>query len=80
MTWATTAVGLPDLKGHSFHIGGTLEYLLRGIPFDVIKSMRCWWSEAFMIYLHDHMLILAPYIQALPSLKPFTQYIMPLVC
>lgn len=25
------------LKGHGLRIGGTLEYLLRGIPFDVVK-------------------------------------------
>ncbi|KAG2128385.1 hypothetical protein BD769DRAFT_1338273, partial [Suillus cothurnatus] len=54
------------LKGYSLHIGGTLEYLLRGRPFDVIKSMGCWSSEAFTIYLHNHALILAPYIQASP--------------
>ncbi|KAG2335339.1 hypothetical protein BDR05DRAFT_971725 [Suillus weaverae] len=32
--------GCPDLKGHGIRIGGTLEYLLRGVPFDVVKSPR----------------------------------------
>lgn len=77
LTSATTAAGLPDLKGHSLRIGGTLEYLLRGVPFDVVKSMGRWSSEAFTIYLRDHALILAPYIQASPSLEPFTRYMMP---
>ena len=35
----TTSLGLVPLKGHGVHIGGTLEYLLRGIPFNVVKSM-----------------------------------------
>jgi hypothetical protein len=30
---------LPEFKGHSIRIGGMLEYLLRGIHFDVVKSM-----------------------------------------
>jgi hypothetical protein len=68
---------LPNLKGHSLRIGGTLMYLLRGIPFDVVKSMGRWSSEAFTIYLRQHAMILAPYIQATPILEPFTRYTMP---
>jgi hypothetical protein len=30
---------IPDLKGHSLRIGGTLHYLLKGVPFDVIKTI-----------------------------------------
>jgi len=74
------SVNLPNLKGHSLHIRGTLMYLLRGIPFDVVKSMGHWSSKAFTIYLHQHAIILAPYIQATPILEPFTRYTMPLVC
>jgi hypothetical protein len=33
---------LLDLKGHGLWIGGTLEYLLRGVPFDVVKAMGRW--------------------------------------
>jgi hypothetical protein len=32
-------LGLEPLKGHGVRIGGTLEYLLRGLPFDVVKSI-----------------------------------------
>ncbi|KAJ8580796.1 hypothetical protein M405DRAFT_685271, partial [Rhizopogon salebrosus TDB-379] len=39
---AATAAGLPSFKGYSLRIGGTPEYLLRGIPFDVAKSMGSW--------------------------------------
>lgn len=71
------AASLPDLKGHGLRIGGTLEYLLRGVPFDVVKSMGRWSSDAFTIYLRNHAVILAPYIQASPALEPFTRYTLP---
>ncbi|KAG2121741.1 hypothetical protein DEU56DRAFT_746537 [Suillus clintonianus] len=71
--------GCPDLKGHGIRIGGTLEYLLRGIPFDVVKSMGRWSSEAFTIYLRDHALIMAPYLQDTPIIEPFTRYTMPVM-
>jgi hypothetical protein len=74
---AAKAANLPDLKGHGLRIGGTLEYLLRGVPFDVVKAMGRWSSEAFTIYLRDHATILAPYIQASPALEPFTRYTIP---
>jgi len=74
---AASAAGLPDLKGHGLRIGGTLEYLLRGVPFDVVKTMGRWSSEAFTIYLRDHAKILAPYIQSSPALEPFTRYTLP---
>jgi hypothetical protein len=74
-------VNLSDLEGHSLQIGGMLEYLLRGIPFDVVKTMGRWSSNAFKIYLHDHAVIIAPYIQALyPALKLFSHQAMPPVC
>jgi hypothetical protein len=53
---------LPDLKGHSLHIGGTLEYLLRGVPFDMVKSMGRWLGDTFTSYLQHHAVVLAPYI------------------
>ncbi|KAG2066444.1 hypothetical protein BDR04DRAFT_1030084, partial [Suillus decipiens] len=64
------------LKGHSIRIGGTLEYLLRGIPFDV-KSMGRWSSEAFTLYLPNHAIIMTPYLQDTPIIEPFTRYTMP---
>ena len=56
--------------GHSFRIGGTLEYLLRGIPFEVVKTIGRWASDAFKIYLRKHAQILAPYLQDSDQLRP----------
>ncbi|GLB40122.1 hypothetical protein LshimejAT787_0706320 [Lyophyllum shimeji] len=56
--------GLDPLQGHGIRIGATLEYLLRGVPFEVMKAMGRWQSDAFALYLRKHALILAPYIQA----------------
>ena len=58
---------LPNFKGHGLCIGGTLKYLLRGIPFDVVQSMGRWKSDAFYLYLREHAQILAPYLQAKPA-------------
>ena len=64
---ASKAAGLPLLQGHSLRIGGTLEYLLRGIPFDVVKSIGRWASDAFTLYLRRHAQVLAPYLQSQPA-------------
>jgi hypothetical protein len=72
--------GLPSLKGHGIRIGGTLEYLLRRVPFDVVKLMGRWSSEAFVLYLWKHAVIMAPYLQGSPVLEAFTRYTMPPVC
>jgi hypothetical protein len=71
------SLGLGSVKGHSIRIGGTLEYLLRGVPFDVVKSIGRWSSEAFTIYLRQHAMVMAPYLQGTPMLEPFTRYTMP---
>ncbi|KIK75675.1 hypothetical protein PAXRUDRAFT_18786 [Paxillus rubicundulus Ve08.2h10] len=68
LTSALKAAGKPPLQGHSIHIGSTLEYLLRNIPFDVVKVKGRWGSDAFLVYLRHHAQILAPYMQAQPSL------------
>lgn len=65
---AAVAAGLPKLKGHGIRIGSTLEYLLRGVPFDVVLVKGRWKSEAFLTYLRKHAQILAPYMQAKPAL------------
>jgi hypothetical protein len=70
-------IGITNVKGHGLRIGGTLEYLLRGIPFDVVKSMGRWSSDSFTLYLRKHAMIMAPYIQDSPVLEPFTRYTMP---
>jgi hypothetical protein len=65
---AAKAAGIPPLKGHGIRIGSTLEYLLRNIPFDVIKVKGRWASDAFLVYLRKHAQILAPYMQAKPAI------------
>lgn len=68
---------LPNIKGHSLRIGGTLEYLLRGVPFEVVQSQGRWAGQAFTLYLRKHAMILAPYLQASPAMEPFTHYSQP---
>jgi len=60
--------GRPMKHGHSIHIGATLEYLLRGVPFEAMKSIGRWSSDSFSKYLRKHVQILAPYVQANPDL------------
>ena len=70
--------GLPKLPGHGICIGSTLEYLLRGVPFDVVKAKGRWQSEAFKGYLRKHAQIMAPYMQAEPkTYETFVRYAMP---
>lgn len=73
------AAGIESIQGHSIRIGATLEYLLRGMPFEVMKVKGRWASDAFQIYLRKHNQILAPYIQAMPPLTAteFTRIAMP---
>ena len=73
----TAQAGFSDLKGHSLHIGGTLEYLLRGVPFKVVQAQGRWAGKAFALYLRKHAMILAPYLQANPGNEPFTRYSQP---
>jgi hypothetical protein len=78
LTIATKAAGHKPLQGHGIHIGGTLEYLLRNIPFDVVKVKGRWASDAFLAYLRQHAQILAPYMQATPALhEEFLRYTLP---
>lgn len=74
---AALAMNLNHIKGHSVRIGGTLEFLLRGVAFEVVKTLGRWSSDAFVLYLRKHAVILAPYIQSHPVLVPFTEYTMP---
>ena len=88
MTWQTfvvglnrvaQAAGLNHVHGHSICIGATLEYLLRGIPFDVVKVKGRWASNAFQLYLRKHNQILTPYMQSMPpeTALEFTRLAMP---
>ena len=74
-----SSLGLDSLMGHGVHIGGTLEYLLWGLPFDVVKSMGHWPSDTFTLYLCKHAVIMAPYLQNSPVLDAFMHYTMPLI-
>ncbi|KDQ62028.1 hypothetical protein JAAARDRAFT_121512 [Jaapia argillacea MUCL 33604] len=71
-----TTLSIDSLKGHGIRIGATLEYLLRGVPFDVVKSIGRWSSESFTLYLRQHAVVMAPYMQGTPILEPFTRYTM----
>jgi hypothetical protein len=74
----TSANDLPNFEGHGLRIGGTLEYLLRGIPFNVVQSMGQWKSDAFQLYLRKHAQIMAPYLQADPTINlQFVRIAMP---
>ncbi|KAF7348034.1 DNA breaking-rejoining enzyme [Mycena sanguinolenta] len=66
---AFSAAQIEPLQGHGIRIGSTLEYLLRGVPFDVVKSMGRWASESFTVYLRKHAQIMAPYMQADSALQ-----------
>ncbi len=75
---AARAAGLEPLQGHGIRIGSTLEYLLRGVPFDVMKAQGRWAGDSFLLYLRKHAVIIAPYIQAKPALhETFIRYTMP---
>ncbi|KAJ7939681.1 hypothetical protein B0H13DRAFT_2300375 [Mycena leptocephala] len=65
---AFKAVNLDWHQVHGMRIGSTLEYLLRGIPLEVMKSKGCCASDASTLYLRNHAEIMAPYMQADPAL------------
>ncbi|KAJ7658627.1 hypothetical protein DFH06DRAFT_1044561 [Mycena polygramma] len=60
--------GLDPLLIHGIRIGSTVEYLLRGVPIDVMKIKGRWASDSFERYLRKHAEIMAPYMQAQPEL------------
>jgi hypothetical protein len=75
---AARAAGKEPLQGHGIRIGSTLEYLLRGMPFDVMKAKGRWAGNSFLLYLRKHAVIIAPYIQAVPTVQEsFIRYSMP---
>ena len=75
---AARKAGLEPRQGHGIRIGATLEYLLRGTPFEVMKVKGRWASDAFLVYLTKHAQILAPYMQAVPEVhENFIRITMP---
>lgn len=72
---ASIKANIPLHSGHSLRIGATLEYLLRGVPFDVVKQIGRWSSNSFSLYLREHGRILAPYLQSKPEVNSqFIEY------
>ena len=74
---AAAELGIESLKGHGICIGATLEYLLRGVPFDIVKSIGRWAGDSFRLYLRHHAVVIAPFIQGTPIMDSFTRYTMP---
>lgn len=76
---AAKAAGIKPLSsGHSIRIGSTLEYLLRNLPFEVVKTKGRWASDAFLVYLRWHAQVLAPYMQASPEVhESFMRFTLP---
>ncbi|EAU90846.1 hypothetical protein CC1G_11800 [Coprinopsis cinerea okayama7 len=64
---AARAAGLEPIPGHGLRIGSTLEYLLRGMPFETMKAKGRWAGDSFQRYLRKHAQVVAPYIQAVPE-------------
>ena len=77
---AAIALQLPKLHYHGLRIGSVLEYLLRNVPFEAVKSMGRWSGDSFALYLRKHAVILAPYIQNTPILEEFSRLTLPPVC
>ena len=71
------AAGLEPLQGHGLSIGSTLEFLLWGVPFDVMETKGWWASDSFQLYLRKHAVVIAPYIQVTPIHENFIRYTMP---
>jgi hypothetical protein len=44
---AALACHLDPLQGRGIRIGSTLEYLLRGVPFEVVKVKGRWAGDSF---------------------------------
>ena len=75
---AARVAGLEPLQGHGIRIGSTLEYLLRGVPFNMMKAKGRWAGDSFLLYLRKHAIVIAPYIQAVPEVQDeFIHYTMP---
>ena len=80
LTKAMCTAGPEPLQGHDIRISLTLKYLLRGVPFNIMKVNSRWCSDAFILYLRKYTQILTPYIQAAPAVHNiFVHLTMPAV-
>ena len=77
MRQAAIEAGEPILSGHSFRIGGTVEYLLRGVSLETVRTLGRWSSDSFLLYLCKHAQVLAPYIQVQPRLSGMLDHVLP---
>jgi len=68
LTIVAQAAQLTPLQGHSICIGSTLEYLLRGLSLKTMKAKGQWASNAFTMYLHRHVQVMALHMQVHPEL------------
>jgi hypothetical protein len=60
---AAAAAKLKLPSAHAFRIGGTTEYLLRGMSVEVVRLLGRWASDAFKRYIRKHAEIMAPYLE-----------------
>lgn len=76
---AATMAGTDLPTGHSARIGSTLWHLLNGTPPDAMKIKGRWASDtAWARYLRKHTEIMAPYLQANPTLhQQITRVVLP---
>ena len=57
----------PRHQASGLRIGSSLEYLLRGMTFDVMKAKGRWMGDSFLLHLRKHAVIIASYIQAVST-------------
>ena len=70
---------LKKIPGHGICVGSMLEYLLRGVPFPVVKVKGHCKSDTFRGYLRSHTQIMAPYVQlGLEAYDALITYSMPI--
>ena len=76
--FSAKSAGLDPFQDHGICIRSTLEYLLQGMPFNVMKVQGCWASDSFTLYLCKYAQILALYLQAAPLVhEALLRYTMP---
>lgn len=61
-----TKLNLERLTGHGIRVGSTVEYLIQGLTFEVVKTKGRWRSDAFQGHPRKHAQIMAKYVQSQP--------------
>jgi hypothetical protein len=69
--WST--VGIKNITGHCFRIGGTTALLKAGVPTDVIRSIGRWNSDAFFRYWRDSQAIAITHAEHIDTSSYATQ-------